>query len=298
MKKTILISIVFAILYISLGVSFFQGGDYQFHYEKSNQGCPTTFFQTPLALSTCEGYTPLFHYLARLFSFSENAFFYFTILLFVLLTPIIIYHYTKNWYATLLYFFASNYIYYFMDGIYPQALAGILLFTLYYTKDRRIEFAIFPLLILAHGSGFVAGLFILFFKYFDITGWLCSSVFVNNQPSSIYDRIGSSGGLDFAPNNILHFFLVTFPIPYLWMALKESFDHEKKTFALIVFIIVAGFVYAPRVWYTGFLLAIPPITKFYERQSSNQKKYYVLFTLLIGVVQFYLFFNYHTQCST
>lgn len=299
MRKTIFIAVFFSLFCAVLGASFFQGGDYLTHYYKSKQGCESSFFVQNNSVAQCESYTPLFHWIAFPFTFNENAFFFFTIFLFVFLTPLIIYKYTNNWYSALIYFCASNYVWYFMDGIFPQALAQLFIFILFFTKDRRLEIVLIPLIILSHGSGFMAVLFVLFFKYVDLAGWLCSSVFGANQsttPQVIYTKIGSSGGLDFQINNVLHFFTKLFPIPFLFMALKESSQNDKRTFGLLVFLIIAGFVYAPRVWYLAFILAIPSITKFFEKQPKKNKIYLLVFTILYGVFQVYTFYTYHTQC--
>lgn len=295
MKKTLTLSLLFCIPLILLGATFFQGGDYIFHFQKASVGCDSSAL-TIEQQEACKVYTPLFHWLAIPFSFSENAFFYFTIFLFIIVSPLVIFYYSKSWYSTLLYFGASNYVFYFMDGIFPQAVANLFLFILFFTKDRRIEIAIIPLLILTHGSALIAGIALLFFKHVDLKGWLCSSVFLNNKPEAVYEKIGSTGGIDFSVNNILHFFTLTFPFPFMIIALKETWDKNQRYFGVLVFLIFMGFIYANIVWYLSFLIAIPAMSSYYQSRGFLGRACLIVFTLAFGIIQFYLFWNYHTYC--
>lgn len=295
-KDSLVICLAVTTLILFLGANNFKAGDYDYHFNKSKNGCDNSFFENKNLKRACEEYAPLFHILAKPFTFNQNAFFYFTIILFLIISPLIILDHTKNYFSVLLYFTASDYIFYFMDGIFPQALANILLFLLFFTKDSRVEVGLLPILIVTHGSAFIAGIIILLLKKIDIEAFFCSSIFLNQKPEILYQKLGSVGGIDFRLSNIIYFFSRIFPLPFFLIALKQTWETNKKYFSLIIILFIAGFFYASRVWYLSFLLSIPAITMFYEKQNTLGKIALILSCFIFFTINVVLFNRLKTLC--
>jgi len=291
---------LFVLVFTLFFSSYFKGGDYGSHLIKAREGCEGIEQNDKVNWSkeSCESYAPLFHFIAKPFSFHENSFFYFTMLLFGIITPMLLFLISKNWLSVVFYFTITNYFYFIADGIFSQGLAVILLLSLFVFKDWRLQLAIVFLSIFSHGHGFylcLIGFLILNFK----EGFLgCSATFGENKPAVLDEQFLelTSTGSAFNLGNILIFFTRIFPFPFLllsvWFSLKEKYRIDLLLMSMICFI--AGLLVSHRIFYVIPLLLIPALTNFAVTLKGKQRIVFWVFVLICFVYLFGGFINFKT----
>ena len=307
-SKALIIAAVFTAFF-----AFFAtpgGGDYSFHFEKSINGCENLG-------TNCDSYTSGFHVLAWLFSFHEDAFFYFVIFLLAFVTPMLLHWITKNWVVVWLYFATTSYFWFLIDGIFPQALAGIALLLILGLKDWRIQSVVVLLSILIHSQAFFLSLLGFFavhayhaFKKEEtsIDGKklfpACSGIFGQNRPEILGEQIAlhTSGGYKFTYGNALIVFTKIFPLPFFYWSVKHLWTERKRLdLVLIAFVSLAmGLFVSPRVFYVMPLVLLPGLAWFYQKLSKEEKwkKYgFILFTIASFVLQLYSWVNFRQVCA-
>ncbi len=267
------------------------GGDFQTHYIEARDGCSSIDID-------CVRYAPLFRFLESFFAFHENAFKYFALIVIGVLTPLVLFKLSdSNPVAVLLFFSATSYFYYFIDGIYPQALAMLLALGILLSKNKYLDILLLIFSILAHSQGFMLSLLVLIAKNIP-TGFLCSGIFGNNEPSILTTPTGlSSGGFDFHLKDILHFFTITFPIPFLYWSIKKAVANKKIGVLFLVGVSFAlGFFVSPRTFYFIPLVLIPELSGWYSVQEKTNQRLFLLLLAFSGAMQFYLYWNFKTNC--
>jgi len=273
---------------------FPSGGDYDRHFYKAKNGCEGSE-TVGWGEEACETYSPLFHVIAQPFTYHQNAFFYFVLLILGLITPLILFWFTKEWLSVVLYFTTTVYFYFSIDGFFPQALAGIILLLIFLVRDWRIQVALVLLSIFAHGHAFLLCLiaFVLtnFKRGFLNNAFLgCSSTFGANKPEIFNTNIEGfiTTGVPFQLNHALIFFARIFPFPFLvcsvWYSVNKKYKNELLLMALVCF--VAGFTVSHRAFYFIPLLLIPSLTMFALGLKGKQR---ILFWLVVVASFVYLF---------
>ena len=238
LAKSIVIALAFTLLIAVLGISVQGGGEYVFNFQKAAGDCGET--------NECETYTPLFHYLASWFAFSENSFWFFTVFLFGFAIPMIFYYLTKNSMSVWLYISSSSAFYYLIDGVFPQGLALGLCLLIFAVKDWRIQSLLVLAASLSHGHGFYLGLtaFLLNRAWiyaeankFDFREIFlsCSGIFGLDRPDILDMKIDTVIGTTVTVakaypitiTNVLSLFSKMFPLPFwivsFWYSIKKRY---------------------------------------------------------------------------
>ena len=308
-SKALIIAAVFTALF-----AFFAtpgGGDYAFHFDKAATGCDNLG-------SNCDSYTPGFHALAWVFSFHEDAFFYFVIFLLAFVTPMLLHWITKNWVVVWLYFATTSYFWFMVDGIFPQALAGVALLLILGLKDWRIQSVVVLLSILVHSQAFFLSLLAFFavhaYHAFKKDGVniggaklfpACSGLFGKNRPEILGEQVArhTSGGYKFTYADALIVFTKIFPLPFFYWSVKHLWTERKRLdFILVAFAaLVMGFFVSPRVFYVIPLALLPGLAWFYQKLSKEQKwkkHAFILLTIVSFAFQLYSWANFREVCGT
>lgn len=294
-----------------------RGYDYQYHLEKT-QGSPT-YSKDGRTLFT---YPPLFHTLAFRFASSETAFYWFTLFLLGILTPLLLYTYSKSLLSVFLYFTTTSYFYFMEQGVFGQALVGILLLAMLNTKNPFIRIGIVFLGWVSHNSGiYFLGVAFLVLTISDIALYksflkrnfdkiclACSGWFPTNRPDILNARLVSETKLfgthltsetispgSFRLSFLLKFLFEIFPFPFFIMAIIGLWKKQKAIFFFVLFLALAGF-FEYRIWFFIPLLAIPGLVTFYEGLKPNYKLVFLTFCFLYGILQFTVWFNYKHFC--
>lgn len=283
------------------------GGDYDFHLEKAIGDCSSR--------NGCETYAPLFHWLAGPFSFHENAFFYFALFLLAFVTPMLLYLITKDWLVVWLYFSTTSYFWFFINGIFAQALAMIFLLLVIYFKDWRLQALVVLLSAIAHGHGFflclVAFICIHLVKAFGgklkELGWVkvlpaCSGTFGANPPEILNEPVDGlvTTGEQFRVVDGLIAFTKIFPFPLMivavWWVINKKEYLELLLIALVA--MVAGFWISHRAFYVMPLVLLPVIVKWSRSLESKWFKGFIALTIIFFIYQLYSWLNYKWVCVT
>ena len=158
-SKAVALAALFTFIFAFFAGNFAGGGDYSFHFEKAKNDCENLN-------DACEIYAPLFSWIAKPFAFHPNAFFFFTVFLIGFVTPMLLFLLSKNWLSVWFYYSITSYYWFFIDGIFAQALAMILLLLVLFLKDWKQQALMVLLAILSHGTGFFLVLITFLLKNF------------------------------------------------------------------------------------------------------------------------------------
>lgn len=307
----LIISLLFTFLSV-IGLSVGKGGDFDTHFQKSKNGCGE--ITDADSRFRCEVYAPLLSWASKFFSFSEKSFLYFNIFLIGIVTPMLLFHITRTWVVAWFYFSTTNYFYYFVEGVYAQALAGVLVLTILATKNPFIRLLALVTLILAHGHGWMMGLLVLSvltiseglkktedwcepWSFFPV----CSGVFGKTQLAEAINKPiagWTAGGETWSYNDILHLFGKIFPLPFLVLGVSYYLRfREKIHFLVIGFLSVAiGFFVSPRVFYLLPLVMLPGLAWYTEQAKPEHRHWILAASFLSFVFMFYSWANFKLVC--
>lgn len=310
LQKAGVIILLFVLAFSYFGLQFAGGGDYEFHYEKSLNGCSQED-------EACQKYAPLFHWIAGPFTFHEKAFYYFVLFLLAIVIPFLLFLIARHWLVVWLYFSTTSFYWFFIDGLFAQAVALILFLLVFVVKDWRLRGAILVLSIFSHGHGFFLVLIALIAIYLwqiiepflerrrilkEVFGFFpCSGVFGVNKPEVLSQPVGdlTTTGVSFTVADALIPFTKIFPFPYFLLALKELWDSKQNWHYLLLFpvILVAGFWVSHRIFYVLPLVLLHPLTDFAVRLVGWKKGLFFLSTLLVFGFQLYSWLNRKLVCA-
>lgn len=303
-KKAIVIALSFTLLIVVLGQGIQGGGEYKFNYLKAQDKCEETG-----KVEDCESYTPLFHIIAHPFAFSENAFWYFSVVLLGFIIPLIFYFLTKNWFSVWLYYSTSSAFYFLIDGVMPQALAMGLCLLILTVKDWRIQIGILLLSSMAHGHGFIMCLTALIVNRVwllitnDEDSWnnillSCSGVFGTARPETLDTKILGPSAYPITITNILSLFTKIFPFPLYIIAFYYSIKHKYRLDLITMAIIALVFgISSHRSWYLIPMMLIPSVSMFYMSLNKRHKLWLLGFTILTFIFQVWSWWNYKILCQ-
>lgn len=315
-KKALLIALLFVFLIAFLGKGYQGGGEYKFNFLKTQDKCKETG-----AVKNCEEYTPLFHILASPFAFSENSFWYFSVILLGLIIPMIFYFLTKNWFSVWLYYSTTSAFYFLIDGVMPQALALGLCLLILTVKDWRLQLAILFVSIFAHGHGFLLVLtafivnriwLLIIDKECNWNNILlsCSGVFGLARPEILDTKIVTENTIIRGPaayhitlTNIVSLFTKIFPAPLYVIAFYYSVKHKYRIDLIVMAGLALLFGFLPggshRSWYLIPMMLIPAVSMFYmdENLSKRHKLWLFSFTVLTFILQVWSWWNYKILCQ-
>lgn len=305
LTKAIALAALFVFVFAFFGSQFAGGGDYSFHLEKARNDC------TNLG-ETCEIYAPLFSWIASPFAFHDNSFFFFVVFLLAFVVPMILYLLTERWIVVWLYFSTSSFFWFFIDGIFAQATAFILLLLVLYFKDWRLQALMVLIAITAHGHGFYLVLVAFLFKNLlelgdkDLKTFLfpCSGLFGVTKPVVLTQQIDGlvTTGKAFTVADALIPFTKIFPFPYMFLAIRQAWKDKKYIYlVLVVVALVSGFWISHRIFYLIPLVLLPSLAEWAVKLKEKNVNHYYLFllsTLLVFGFQFYSWFQFKLVCST
>jgi len=285
--------------------------DHGRHYAKAAFDCEWEGEIYGWTQEECKDYAPMFHFLAKPFAFSLNVFNQFSIFLILVITPLILVYISREWISAWLFFTTTNYLYFFIDGAYPQALANIFAFAILIEKDWKIDIGLVLIAGLSHGYGFILALIILAAKYahkFRLSEKIllsCSGIFGENIPkileTKVEDVIGikaTNTGNPMEVRDPIHFITKVFPIMYIYWGMKKAWKEKRIDLVLIATAgIIGGLIDSSRIFYIVPLALIPALSWWYKDLDYNQKKWFILLTIINGLFLLYTFINLKQTCQ-
>lgn len=285
----------FCIFFTAVFLNDINGGDFGFHFEKAKNGCLNL-------RDDCQIYAPLFHWVSGPFAFHENSFRYFSVFLVGILTPISLFLLSKKWISVWLYFSVTSYFYFFVDGIYSQALAHLLFLAVLISKDWKLDFVFLLLATLAHGHGFFLVAFGILCKNipFDRLSIekivpACSGIFGRDRPSVLDDRVGQlvTTGESFTWAHLLILFTKIIPLPFFYFGVKKVIEDRKfQIMAMVAGFLFAGTFISHRVYYLVPLVLIGPLAEYYQGLSGWGKQGFLAITVLFFSMNIYSWVNF------
>lgn len=331
-----LIKALVVVFIFTLGFSYFllytiekEHADYGRHFFKASTDCKGDAEKYGWEINdwqgqnTCETYAPLFHWLAKPFAFDMKTFNYFLAILIFIATPLTLVYISRHWISAWFFFATTHYAWYFIDGAYPQALANLLAIAILIEKDWKIDIILALLATISHSHGFILALVVLTAKYFNklniketiikITGKIkffglvllqCSGIFGNKRPeileTKVEDIIGghvTNTGSPMELRDPLQFVTRTFPVMYIYWAVKKAWQKNRIDLIIIaVFAIIGGFTTSARMFYVVPLALIPALSWFYKDLNPNQKKWFILLTIANFLFLLWAFVNLKQTC--
>ena len=289
-------------------------GDFNFHFNRASGNCPQGYSE-----ASCISYYPLLHLLGSTFSFSEQAFSHFLMVIVIFITPLILFFMTRKWMVVWLYFTATQYVYLIQaGGAYPQALAGIFLLLFLWQKNNYLRFLILIAAIISHSNAFTLLLIVwlvqLFFennmhaiiyKKFKYIFPACSAIFGRTTEDPIGQQVlvttitkNGIAPINIIVKDVVNFFVRTFPFPFLLAAFWQL--KKEKEWALIV-LTLFGFYYGiavgqARIFLIIPLILLPSLTRFYYNLDKKWKKWFIIFTFITFIFNFGKWVLYKVQC--
>lgn len=252
-------------------------------------------------------YPPLGHMVGSVFTFREEHFYFYLLMLIGIVTPMLVFFLSgRNWVSVLLYFTATSYFYFMEGGLVPQAFVGILLLIAILVKDWRVRAVLIPLSVLTHSVGLQAMgltlivLFIFENKLYTLLPFFpgCSGYFGNNRPDAILDAqivpATSPASRSLRVSYFLRLIVDIFPLPFLLIAVKEL-KNRPKLLALVVLYLLLGLAHY-RIFFFAPLVGIPGLVMFYEKLTSKNRLLFLGFSLLYGILQVYWWASYKLNC--
>ena len=296
--KAVFLCGLFVLLFSTTFKQYAGGGDYDFHREKALNGCENMG-------ESCEMYAPLLSFIAAPFAFHENAFFYFVVFLMAFVTPMLLYAISRKWVVVWFYFSCTSYYWFFVDGIFAQATAMILLLLVVYFKDWRLQALMVLLAITAHGHGFLLCLIAFVLLNFEKIGsniWLgCSGVFGRNPPEILNQPVGdlTTMGVQFRVADGLILFTKIFPLPLFLVCGWFVWYHRRYVglFLIALASIVSGFLYSHRMFYVVPIVCLPILVEWFYGLDENYRRWFLLVTLVLFGFQLYSWFNFKLVCA-
>lgn len=296
--KAIVLLILFTTLFY-FSISYFaRGGDFLFHLQKASGNC----FE-----NNCLIYAPLFHWLGAPFAFHENAFMGFALLIIGVITPWLLFKQEKNWLTVWFYFTTSSYFWFFIDGIYSQALAHVFFLAILVNKEFKYDVLFLGLATLAHGHGFyLAALAILgknLFHALKEDKWFlpaCSGVFGHNSPEVLTQQVNGlmTHGQPFTIANILLPFTKIYPFFYWFLSVFQVFKERRwETLFLVGSILILGLLISHRIFYLIPLLLIPGLVRFTMGTSVFGRRIVLGSSLLVFGFQLFSWVNFKLLCT-
>mgnify|MGYP003144997055 FL=1 len=299
--------LLFCVGFIALPGKFHaQGYDYLFHFEKTQGHTTTSFDDRPFFT-----YPSLFHAIAFRFVSDETLFYAFTLFLLGVVTPMLLFKLTGNPLSVLFYFSTTSYFYFMEQGVYAQALVGVLLLLMLNTKNPWHHLGLIFLGWASHNSGLIFLSIAMFFIHLpNITFWLkkqivmlsCSGWFPVDRPNELLNQrilpgeIAngiSQGGL--RVSFFLKLFLEIFPVWFLVPAFFQLWKTKRNLFYFCLVILALG-VFEYRIWFFIPLIGIVGLSEFYNNLSPQAKKYFLVFTVINGIGQLFLWYRYKDSC--
>lgn len=314
LQKALLVIMFFLLIFTLMPSGWNRVGDFNFHFNRAGGNCPEGYSD-----ASCASYYPLLHLLGSVFSFSEQAFSNFLMIIVLFITPMILFFMTKKWMVVWLYYSVTQYVYLIQaGGAYPQALAGIFLLLFLWQKNNYLRFFILIGAIISHSNAFTLLLMVwlvqLFFennihkiiyKKFKYIFPACSAIFGRQDVDPIGQKILittiTKNGIE--PINIIvkdiaNFFIRTFPFPFLLAAFWQL--KKEKEWALIV-LTIFGFYYGfavgqARIFLIIPLILLPSLTRFYYNLDNKWKKWFIGLSIITFLINFGTWGLYKVQC--
>lgn len=322
LEHVLLVCLVFTALFLAVPGSWHSGGDYQTHFLSARY--PSCQYKSwyssedmpPKHVLNCESQPILFKWVAGFFTFQEQTFWGFSVIILTILTPLALFFLTRNLVTVWFYFSVSGYLYFLINGLQSQAFTGLFFILLLGFRNIFARLGLLMVLLLSHSQGFNLGvltlLVVLFFenvktfKNAFLSGG-CSTVFGENRPEILNEGIDISPITENSPLysltsrfTVAHFlvlFVKIVPLPFFLMSLKHLFESKKWDFLVLIALFLGlGLIVHDRVWYFLTPFYLVGLTGFYETLSRARKKW-----LLVGCVPFlafnlWSFANFHLVC--
>lgn len=308
LSKAIFVIVIFLFIFSIIPANWQRTGDFNFHFSRAGGNCPPEY-----PPESCLSYYPMLHLIGGIFSFSQQAFSNFLMIIIIFITPFILFLMTKKWITVWFYFSATQYVYLIQaGGAYPQALAGIFLILFIWQKNNYIRFFLLIVAIISHSNAFTLLLMVwlvqLFFENFKSIKNIfpaCSAIFGRQEVDPIGQKIlittitkDGIAPISVILKDIANFFVRTFPFPFLLAAFWQL--KKEKDWSLIALTLVAfyyGFaVGQARIFLIVPLILLPSLTRFYYNLDKKWKKWFILMTILTFIINFGTWGLYKVQC--
>ena len=280
-------------------------GDFNFHYEIAKGLCEK---------DKCLNYPPMFHVLARPFTFRILSFWMFGAALSGFIIPLLLFELKKRWEIVWFYFAATNIFWVLESGYYPIALSLILLLLLFKYKSVFLRLGIVFLGIFAHSHAFLMlafAFFVLLLFEEERLGSLAkvfpaSAVFICKKMPIMFEQkiipetmaIAENGnpGQGLTVGYLGTFLLKGFPLPFFLMSIYEFFI--SRNWAFIVMVAGGLFFMANsyRVSLFVSLILLFGLIDFYSRQPKKTKYALLALSLFTLIWELWAWFSAHIVC--
>ncbi len=215
----------------------------------------------------------------------------------------LLYLQTKNWLSVWFYYSTTSYFWFFVDGIFAQALVSILFLLVFVLKDWRLQVLLLPLAILSHGHGFLLITIAIVLSNLgpSVKSFFpCSGVFGFSKPLILDQPIPGlvTTGIQFNVGNALIVPTKIFPFPFAFFALRQAWkDKEFHVLGLTIVTLVAGLVLSHRIFYLLPLILIPSLVKWVSKLNQTKRHVVLFSTILVFGFQLYSWLNSKLVCS-
>ena len=310
--KALAVIFVFTALfsYFLLWTTEKMDADHGRHYAKAAFDCEWEGKMYGSTQQECKEYMPLFHWLAKPFTATPRLFNQFVAILILVITPLILIYISREWISAWLFISTSHYLYYFIDGAYPQALANIFAIAILIEKDWKWDILLVLLAMLSHSHGYILALIVLSAKYLNKTNLKyiflsCSGVFgAEGGPKILETSIENITGIKMTNTgnplqfrDPLQFITRTFPLPFLYWSIKKAWKEDRLDLIMIAAVgIIGGLFASSRIFYIVPLALIPALSWWYKDLDYTQKKWFILLTIANGLWLLWTFINLKQIC--
>lgn len=239
----------------------------------------------------CERYPPFFHWLAKPFSFSQQHFLLFSLVIVCFLIPIILLHFKKHW-VSVLFYWAVSFPYIMESGFhYPQLLATATLLIFLLKKNWKIRIVLLILSIGIHTSApillTIAWTLELAFNKKTWTNVFpsCTTGVVIKEPLTKESVLTERAVGWINKGYILNWAIKSTPLPFIAFALKQFW--VQKQYGLIALSVVMFFavVQKGRILESLQIVLLLGVIDYYKVADKKMKYGLIILALLSIALQ-------------
>ena len=239
-----------------------------------------------------------FAFISSPFSYQQETFYVFCLVIILIIIPIILYILFKHW-SIILFYLTIGAVYSFdLYSIYPQAIVSILLIVFFLKKNIWIRIAIWLLAMTIHSDAiylFSVAFFIIYlFEYWvqikDKIVLMCVPPFSGIIPNSNIPILSKVSIITFS--NFGRLFLQNFNFLLIPLAYFGAKSEKRLDWFIFAFMIIGGslFFNTTRVFFTFCLFLIPCLCWGFQKLSKRWKGFYVVLSIILYILNYYIWF--------
>lgn len=288
LNKVFLVCLIFILIVFSTNKILFGG----INYEKSNGDFKGHFER--ISGLTENDYFPFISWVLKPFTISDEAFYFAGLLISFLIIPFLLFKLSEH-FISVVFYFASAVPWTLSYGYYPMGFSIIFMLLVLLCKDNRLNFLLVLISFFVHSLAFplvvLAWLGSLYGQkvFFGCSAFLQEKIPMLERPVELYegDRVA------FRLNEFLVFLWKIFPLPFLLLSLKYTWE-SKENYHLL-FIGVVAFLLSLVEYRANLITALVLIPSasagFVGFFSVKWRNLFVLLLLFFIGVQFWSWLN-------